>query len=202
MYATMLFMLSLLISGTMGSAAAGAPSGPLPGDADRDGAVSCSEAKQTTMDRFARLDINRDDSLFLEEFKEGTAKNFDAMDTDKNGMVDAKEYVIYWCAAPPKQLKSKKMSHKKKQSLHKNMDFNRNGRVSADECVVFWTVRFSEIDENNDGFITRDEFGNKVVEWYSEMDVNKDGSVTITEYTDYWIGKCEAEKMKKALKRK
>jgi Ca2+-binding EF-hand superfamily protein len=195
----MFFTLSLLIIGALSAGAAGTPSA-LPGDADQDGAISCNEAKQRATDRHNSMDANQDGSITMGEFEAGTTKNFEAMDSDKNGMVDVKEYVVFWCGAPPKEAKtSKKSTHGGKHSLHKKMDSNRNGKVTGDECLAFWTVRFAEIDGNKDASIAKDEFGNKVVEWYSETDVNKDGSLTLTENTDYWVGTCQAEKMKKAL---
>jgi hypothetical protein len=195
----MFFTLSLLIIGALSAGAAGTPSA-LPGDTDQDGAISCAEAKQTATDRHNRMDANNDGSITMGEFEAGTAKNFEAVDTDKSGMVNVKEYVVFWCGAPPKEAKtSKKSTHGGKHSLHKKMDSNRNRKVTGDECAVYWTAFFSDVDENKDGSITKDEFGKKMVERYSEMDVNKDGSVTLTEYADFWVGTCQAGKMKKAL---
>lgn len=191
--------LSLLLAGALSAVAAGTPSA-LPGDTNRDGAISCGELKQQAAERHDRMDANKDKSLTMGEFEAGITKNIEAMDTDKNGMVDVQEYVVYWCGAPSKDVKTpKKARHGSKQSLHRKMDANGNGKVTGDECTAFWTVMFTDVDANKDGLITRDEYGNKAVEWYSEFDVNKDGSVTITEYADYWVGTCKAEKMKKAL---
>lgn len=195
------FAFSLLFLGVLVAGAAGAASAQ-PGDADQDGALSCTEAKQVTTDRFGKMDANQDQSMTMDEFEAGTAKNLEAMDADKSGMVDVKEYVTFWCGAPAKDAKAaKKTAHKGKKSLHAKMDANRNGKVTGDECVAFWSIRFSDVDASKDGLIATDEFGNKVVEWYAIADVDKDGSVTVTEYADYWVGKCQAEKMQKALKK-
>jgi Ca2+-binding EF-hand superfamily protein len=191
--------LSLLLVGALSAGAAGTPAAQ-PGDTNQDGAISCGELKQQAAERHDRMDANKDKSLTMGEFEAGVAKNSETMDTDKNGMVDVQEYVTYWCGAPPKDAKTpKKASHRGKKPLFRKMDTNRNGKVTGDECVAFWTIQFSDIDANKDGSVTKDEYGNKAVEWYSEFDVNKDGSVTVTEYTDYWVGACKAEKMKKAL---
>jgi len=196
---TLACTLFFLFIGVLDAGAADSKAAPS-GDSNGYKAVTCSEAQQKSTDRFGRYDGNKDTSMTMSEFDAGIRNNFDSMDTDKNGMVDVKEYVTYWCAAPPKDGKAPaKASKNTKKSMYRQMDANADGKVTYDECVVFWTIRFSDIDKNKDGSMNRDEFGNKAVEWYSEMDVNKDGSVTITEYTNYWVDKCQAKKMKKAV---
>ncbi|MDD2319962.1 MAG: hypothetical protein PHO83_07930 [Geobacteraceae bacterium] len=194
--------LALLLLGALSAAAAGTPAA-LPGDADQDGAISCSEAAQQSAARFDRMDTNKDLVMTITEFEAGTSVNFEAMDADKNSMVDMQEYIITWCGAPPKETKpSQKATRSDNKPLHKSMDSNKNQKVTSDECVAFWTVRFAAIDENKDGSITKDEFGKKVIEWYSITDVNKDGSVTTVEYTDRWVGKCQADQIKKSMSSK
>jgi Ca2+-binding EF-hand superfamily protein len=191
--------LSLLLVGTMTAGAAGT----LPGDTNLDGAVSCSEATQRATAHFNRMDADNDSFMTMAEFEAGTTKNFEAMDSDKSGMVDVQEYLVTWCGAPAKDAKpAKKATKGNKHSLHKNMDANKNGKVTSEECVAFWTVRFADIDGNNDNTISKDEFDKNVVEWYSIVDVNKDGSVTTVEFTDRWVGACQAEKLKKSLSKK
>lgn len=188
---------SLLLVAALSAGAAGTPS-TLPGDTNRDGAISCSEATQSTAVRFGKMDTNNDKQISMSEFEAGTSKNFEAMDTDKNGMVTVQEYVVTWCGALPKDTKTnKKANFGEKRPLHKMMDSNRNGEVTVDECVAFWTARFADIDGNKDGSISKDEFDKKVVEWYSISDVDKDGSVTTVEFANRWVGTCQAEKLKK-----
>jgi Ca2+-binding EF-hand superfamily protein len=185
--------LSLLLVGILSAFAAGTPS-TLPGDTNQDGAISCGEATQRATAHFDRVDADDDSLMTMAEFETGTSKNFEAMDTDKSGMVEAQEYLVTWCGAPSTDAKpAKKATKGNKHSLHKNMDSNKNGKVTSDECVAFWTVRFADIDGNKDGSITKAEFDTKVVEWYSIIDVNKDGSVTTVEFTDRWVGPCQAE---------
>jgi Ca2+-binding EF-hand superfamily protein len=198
----MFFTLSLLVASTLIAGAASTPA-TLPGDTDQDGSISCSEATQQTADLFGKMDANSDKQITMGEFEAGTTKNFEAMDADKNGMVNVQEYLVTWCGAPAKDAKSSiKTSQGKAKSIHKNMDTNKNGKVTVNECVTFWTVRFADNDANKDGSITKDEFDKKVVEWFSISDVNKDGSVTTVEFTDRWVGMCQAEKLKKSLSKK
>jgi hypothetical protein len=68
--------------------------------------------------------------------------------------------------------------------------------------VAFWAVRFADIDGNKDGSISKNEFDKKVVEWYSIAGVDKDDSVNTTEFTNRWVGTCQAEKLKKSLSKK
>lgn len=195
----MFFTLCLLLAGTLSAAAAG----NLPGDANQDGSISCSEATQHATEHFDRMDADDDSRMTMAEFEAGTAKNFEAMDADKSGMVDVQEYLVTWCGAPGNDAKPvKKAAKGNKNSLRKNMDANKNGKVTKEECVAFWTVRFADIDGNKDDSITMNEFDTKVVEWFSISDVNKDGSVTTVEFTDRWVGKCQAEQLKKAMNSK
>ena len=50
----------------------------IPGDQNKDGTVSCSEANSQTDNRFKKMDANKDKSLTKGEFDAGTKKNFDA----------------------------------------------------------------------------------------------------------------------------
>lgn len=197
-----LFTLTLLLASAISAGAAGTPS-TLPGDTNQDGSLSCSEATEKSAELFGKMDANSNKQITMGEFEAGTSKNFEAMDADKNGMVNVQEYLVSWCGATPKDAKSsQKTSQRKAKSLHKNMDTNKDGKVSVDECVTFWTIRFADNDANKDGSLSKGEFDKKVVEWFSISDVNKDGSVTTVEFTDRWVGTCQTEKAIKPLSSK
>jgi hypothetical protein len=74
--------------------------------------------------------------------------------------------------------------------------------VEPAECAAIWTIRFNDADDNKDGKLTRQEYTQSMIMWFGDMDVNKDSSVSVTEWTNYWVGKCQAEKMKKTLDKK
>jgi hypothetical protein len=67
-------------------------------DADRNGQLSPAEfsglaspAPVNAAPMIARMDLNRDQSLTLVEYRTATLSNFDRMDADKNGIVTPAE---------------------------------------------------------------------------------------------------------------
>jgi Ca2+-binding EF-hand superfamily protein len=196
---SLLLSFCLLLAGAAAALAVDTPPA-MQGDAGKDGALTCSEAKTYASDRFTAMDTNKDKTLNMDEMEEGMTSIFKEMDTDKNGMVNVEEYVTYWCGAAPK---TKKASAKgNKQPQFKKMDRNNDGKIDVVECTAVWTVRFADADANKDGKLTKQEYVQSLILWFADTDANRDSSITVTEWTNYWIGKCQAEKMKKALGKK
>ncbi len=192
------FSLGLLVVGALGVHAA-EPMACMQGDADRDGAISCGEAKSFATERFIGMDQNSDRRLNIDEMEAGMGGIHRAMDTDGSGLVDVREYVAYWCGDTPKKGRSAVRGNKQPQ--FRKMDTNRDGTVSSGECVALWTVRFHDADDNHDGKLTAKEYVQSVIIWFADMDPNRDSEVTVSEWNNYWIGSCQTRKLKKTARR-
>ena len=59
--------------------------------------------------------------------------------------------------------------------------------------------RLQAADKDKDGKLSKQEYVQSLILWFADTDANLDSSITVTEWTNYWIGKCQAEKMKKAF---
>lgn len=192
------FFLILLLAGTLGAQAA-VPEGCMQGDADRDGAITCGEAKSFATERFTGMDRNGNHRLNMDEMEAGMGGIYKAMDTDRSGLVDVQEYVSYWCGVAPTKLG--RTARGNKQPQFRKMDTNRDAKVSQGECVALWTVRFRDADDNRDGNLTAKEYVQSVIIWFADMDPNRDSEVTAREWSSYWIGSCQAAKPKKSVRR-
>lgn len=191
----LLFSLCLLLA-----TSAGALAGTMQGDANNDGKLTCGEAKALSSDRFSKMDTGRNKALSMDEMEAGMTGIHKAMDADGDKLVNVEEYLTYWCGAAPETTVKTGKGNAKPQ--FKKMDTNNDGSISPAECVALWTVRFNDADSDNDGKLTPKEYTQSLIMWFGDMDVSKDSSVTVSEWNSYWVGKCEAEKMKKALDRK
>jgi Ca2+-binding EF-hand superfamily protein len=116
-------------------------------DHNRDGVISRSEflnedAQQDDdrEDRFADLDVNRDNRISRAEWH-GTRANFDMLDDNHDGVLTRAE--VFGAEAPP--------------DLFTSVDVNRNGTIARDEW--HWSLgSFDRLDRNGDGRLTREEF--------------------------------------------
>jgi Ca2+-binding EF-hand superfamily protein len=194
---TLLLSFCLLLAGA--AMAADTPC-TMQGDADKDGCMSCTEAKSFASERFTAMDTDKSKTLNMDEMESGMTAFFKEMDTDKNGMVNVEEYVTYWCGTAPKTKKAAAKGNKQPQ--FKKIDRNNDGKIDVGECTAVWTVRFSDADASKDGKLTKQEYVQSLILWFADTDSNLDSSITVTEWTNYWIGKCQAEKMIKALSKK
>jgi Ca2+-binding EF-hand superfamily protein len=166
------------------------------GDADNDGSITCSEAKNFASERFEAMDTGKNNTLSMDEMETGMDAIHKVMDSNGDRLVNVQEYVTYWCGTAPKNGKTSARGNKQPQ--FSKMDRNRDGKISTDECVALWTVRFRDADENRDGKLSSREYVQSVIIWFADMDPNRDSVVTLSEWRNYWIGKCQAEKIKKA----
>jgi Ca2+-binding EF-hand superfamily protein len=196
---SLLFSFCLLLAGAAGALATDTPPA-MQGDANKDGFMTCSEAKAFASERFTKMDANKNKSLSMNEMEEAMTSTHKEMDTDKDGLVNVEEMVTYWCGAAPKGKKAAARGNKQPQ--FRKMDKNNDGKLSVDECVAVWTVRFADADANKDGKVTKQEYVQSLIYWFADTDANRDSAITVSEWTNYWVGKCQAEKMKKSLSKK
>jgi Ca2+-binding EF-hand superfamily protein len=188
----------LVLAGSLGAFAGSFST--MQGDCNVDGKLTCGEAKTQALERFTAMDTNKDKQLSMNELEDEMSKIFNDADTNKDGIVTVEEYVTYWCGTASKGKAAKASAKGGKKSQFQKMDANGDGNVTADECVAYWTIRFNDVDDNKDGKLTKHEYTQSLIMLFGDMDMDKDSTVTVTEYTKYWIGACQAEKMKKKLK--
>jgi hypothetical protein len=189
--ASLFISLCLFLAGVLSAVAAGTE-GVMQGDSDKDGTLTCSEAKNLAAERFTAMETSKDNRLSMDEMETGMAGLHKAMDSNGNGTVDVREYVSYWCGSTPQNLEAS--AHGNKQPQFSKMDTNRNGTVSAGECQALWAVRFRIADEKRDGRLTSQEYLQSLVLWFADMDPNRDSLVTASEWNRYWIGSCKAKR--------
>jgi len=181
------FSLCLTLAGTLNAAAA--EPGFMQGDANRDGSITCSEAKNFAVERFTAMDSTGDIRLSMDEMETAMAHIHKMMDTNGDRQVDVQEYVSYWCGVAPKKMKGSARGNKQPQ--FQKMDSNRDGRISSGECLALWTTRFHDADENRNGKLTPKEYVQSIIIWFADMDPNRDCFVTMREWNSYWIGRCK-----------
>jgi len=117
-------------------------------DHNRDGVISRSEflsedaedQDDDREDRFAYLDVNRDNRISRDEWH-GSRANFDLLDDNRDGVLTRTE--VFGTEPPP--------------DLFTSVDVNRNGTIARDEW--HWSLgTFDRLDKNRDGQLTREEF--------------------------------------------
>ena len=120
-------------------------------DHDQDGVISRSEFLSEDVDqdddredRFAYLDVNRDNRISRDEWH-GTRASFDVLDDNRDGVLTRAE--VLGAEPPP--------------DLFTSVDVNRNGTIARDEW--HWSPgSFDRLDRNRDGRLTREEFSGTV----------------------------------------
>lgn len=170
------------------------------GDVNKDGFMECGEAKAFASERFTKMDVNKDRKVTMIEMEDGMTSTHKEMDTDKDGLVDVEEMVTYWCGTVPKGANASKNGNKQPQ--FRKMDKNNDGKLSVNECVAVFTVRFHNADANKDAKMTKQEYIQSLIYWFADIDANHDSAITTTEWSNYWIGKCQSGKTKKASGKK
>lgn len=190
----------LMLAGTTSAADNVKPSA-MRGDKDGSATLSPMEITEERNTYFMSIDGDKNGKIKIQEFIDSLKKDFAARDTDKDGVLIADEFVMYWCgkaADPGAVKKGAAKPSKKRVNMFKQQDRNANSSVEPDECVVFWSMNFGAADANKDGKLTLDEFTKVIKQAAKRIDTNKDGIITFEEYKVYWSGTTKAAKPKKA----
>ena len=95
----------------------------------------------------AKMDANGDGKVTIDEMRAGAKQRFDALDTDKNGVLS--------------QAELSKNEHAKR--MIERADANKDGQVTAAESVAAIDGFFKKLDKNSDGTLSGDElhFGHR-----------------------------------------
>ena len=95
-------------------------------------------------------DLNKDESLPLEEFVDARRARFNASDTNKDGVLDESEYVYEW-----------------EGKVEKRLAEDRKASVKQTH------IRFHAVDSNDDEFITIDEVNAVGERSFSRMEIGR-----------------------------
>jgi len=139
-------------------------------DPNQDGKVTADEQKAGIKKWFKELDANNDGKLTTDEF---SGARFAKMDIDKDGSVTLEEYLVYFVGQDAATGSQTVASDKRdanddgiitpleviayRKSVFKAMDANGDGKVSPDDMKAYDASRFSKMDADRDGVLTVDE---------------------------------------------
>jgi hypothetical protein len=99
-------------------------------------------------------DLNKDESLPLEEFVDARRARFNASDTNKDGVLDESEYVYEWEGKVEKRLaEDRKASVKQTHIRFHAVDSNDDEFITIDEVNAVGERSFSRMDSDNDGVV-------------------------------------------------
>ena len=99
-------------------------------------------------------DLNKDESLPLEEFVDARRARFNASDTNKDGVLDESEYVYEWEGKVEKRLaEDRKASVKQTHIRFHAVDSNDDEFITIDEVNAVGERSFSRMDRDNDGVV-------------------------------------------------
>jgi len=140
-------------------------------DRDGNGVVTRDEMRTTEIERFEKIDANKDGRLTLDEIqaanRDRAAKHFAARDANKDGKLSRDEV-----ARMPDQMFAR-------------LDENKDGFLTPDELAKkgerfqnHAQGRFEHEDTNHDGAISRDEALARVDQRFARLDTNGDGVLT------------------------
>jgi len=104
--------------------------------------TAAEEVKKITGAEFdellSKLDPEAQELLNSNEFKEECKNQFEAFDTNKNGMLDGDELIqAVQLSVPEHFLKGKKLEGEKAKELIMGFDANKNGKIESEEFCNF-----------------------------------------------------------------
>jgi Ca2+-binding EF-hand superfamily protein len=143
-------------------------------DRDGNGIVTRDEMRTTEIERFEKMDANRDGQLTLDEVqafgKERAAKRFAAKDKNGDGQLSRAEVqkmpdpMFARLDTNGDGLLSKEELEKKAEHFQEHAakrfqrsDADHNGAISQGEALAQVDKRFARMDKNGDGLLTQDE---------------------------------------------
>jgi Ca2+-binding EF-hand superfamily protein len=140
-------------------------------DRDGNGAVTRDEMRTTEIERFEKMDANKDGKLTMDEIaaarRERAAKHFAEKDANKDGKLSRDEVA------------------KMPDEVFARLDTNKDGALTPDELAKkgehfqqHAEKRFQMEDANHDGAISKDEAIARADKFFARLDANGDGVVT------------------------
>jgi Ca2+-binding EF-hand superfamily protein len=144
-------------------------------DRDGNGVVTLDEMRTGALERFDRMDANKDGRLTLDEIvaaeTERAAKRFAEMDKNHDGKLERAEV--------PKM----------PDEVFARLDKDGNGSISREEMALAHgsgsdkaaRERLQRADKNHDGAISRDEAKAEVEARFASLDTNHDGVLSAEE---------------------
>ncbi len=140
-------------------------------DRDGNGSVTRDEMRTTAVERFEKMDANKDGRLTLDEIQAAhqarAAARFAEKDTNKDGKLSRSEV--------PKM----------PDEVFARLDTNKDGSLTPDELAKrgehfrgHAEKHFQHVDANGDGAISKDEALAAADKRFARMDANGDGIVT------------------------
>ena len=139
-------------------------------DANNDGEVTVAEHQARVKDRFKELDANGDDKLTPDEF---AGQRLATIDINKNDTVTLEEYIVYYAgpdaAADTQTVACDKLDVNSDQvitlvefiaylkSVFETIDSNNTGVIFPSEMKDYTNKRFKECDVDKDDFVTVEE---------------------------------------------
>lgn len=104
---------------------------------------------------------------------------FDSMDTNRDGKIDAREF-LEWFEAEETKEGIKSYFHQKTMEIFKEIDIKRTGYLDREE-IKEATIRLGETFSDE-----------KVDKIFAEMDINRDGKIQLNEFTK-WMSESHDE---------
>jgi len=113
-----------------------------------------------TMDMMHMIDTNKDGMVSLDEWMAFQERTFDALDKDKSGFLDEKEFttmpkegLAFATAAYAHGLMT--------DDMFKKIDANGDGKISKDEFLSYQRKVFEMLDKSKKGMIGQTDFLSK-----------------------------------------
>ncbi|MDX8394816.1 MAG: hypothetical protein R8K22_00205 [Mariprofundaceae bacterium] len=138
---------------------------------------------------FARLDVNKDNSVSKEEFMKRLENRFLMIDTDANDEISIEELNKYWVDSLAEYEKFK----------HKNDDYYRDSaeKKSGEEEQQIYTPKnkaekqSKELDSDHNNVVTKEEFLRARVHSFKAIDQDESDYISLDELRFYWHHKNE-----------